>query len=138
MYWLHEISLNIIACPIKGQIRKECAAHPSCHQTCNTTGLVVCPAICIPNGCQCPNGTVIDETKNECIAPSECEGTYTQHTKCLQLVSYMDDNINYNISICLCIIRWVQCLVLLIPLSFILPWNTLSYACSCIVYFKST
>ena len=60
---------------MKGQIRKECASHPSCHLTCNSTGPVVCPLVCIPNGCECPNGTVIDEAINECVAPSQCTGT---------------------------------------------------------------
>ena len=64
----------ITACPIEGQVRKECASHPDCHKTCNTTGPVSCPRICIVNGCECPDGTVIDEYKNECVAPSRCEG----------------------------------------------------------------
>ena len=66
---------NLIAvCPIKGQIKKECASHPSCHQTCNSTGLSVCPAVCIINGCECPDGQVIDEVKCQCVTPQECEG----------------------------------------------------------------
>ena len=83
---IHKIKISVIlylsyiilitACPIKGQVRKECASHPGCHQTCNTTGSVACPAVCIVNGCECPNGTVIDEDKNECVAPSECTGSY--------------------------------------------------------------
>ena len=71
---MSEVTL-ITACPIEGQIRKKCASHPGCHQTCNTTEPVACPAVCIVNGCECPDGTVIDEDKNKCIAPSECEGT---------------------------------------------------------------
>ena len=66
----------IVACPIEGQVRKECASHPDCHKTCNTTGSVVCPSVCIVNGCECPDGTVIDEDNNECVAPRECEGMY--------------------------------------------------------------
>ena len=61
-------------CPIKGQIRKKCASHPSCHQTCNSTGPTICPAVCVINGCECPTGTVIDETKRECVPQSECKG----------------------------------------------------------------
>ena len=68
--------ISIAACPIKGQIRKRCADHPDCHRTCNSTGSTVCPLICIPNGCQCPPGTVIDEDKQECVDPYECEGIY--------------------------------------------------------------
>ena len=67
--------INLIAvCPIKGQIRKECASHPSCARTCNSTDPTICPAVCIINGCECPDGTVIDKDKNECVAPRECEG----------------------------------------------------------------
>ena len=66
---------SITACPIEGQVRKECASHPGCHQTCNTTEPVACPAVCIVNGCECPDGTVIDEDKNKCVTPRECEGT---------------------------------------------------------------
>ena len=66
----------IIVCPIKGQVRRECASHPSCHQTCNSTGSTICPAICIINGCECPEGTVIDEDKWECVPRSECEGMF--------------------------------------------------------------
>ena len=61
---------------MKGQIRKECAAPASCHRTCNSTDGGVCNAICIINGCECPDGTVIDEEKNECVAISECKGMY--------------------------------------------------------------
>ena len=63
------------ACPIEGQIRKECASPPSCHQTCNSTGLVACPRICVSNGCECPAGQVIDVARNRCVTPNECEGT---------------------------------------------------------------
>ena len=64
------------ACPVKGQVRRRCAAHPSCHHTCNNTNdPLICPQVCIINGCECPNGTVIDEDTNECVTPRECEGT---------------------------------------------------------------
>ena len=66
--------ISITACPVEGQVRKECASHPDCHQTCNTTEPVVCPTVCIDNGCECPFGTVIDEDKNECVPPKQCEG----------------------------------------------------------------
>ena len=66
----------ITACPVKGQIRRECASHPDCHKTCNTTGPVPCPLVCIVNGCECPRGTVIDEAINECVAPRECTGIH--------------------------------------------------------------
>ena len=66
----------VTVCPIKGQIRRECASHPSCHQTCQNTSSTICPAICIVNGCECPDGTVIDLNRRECVLRSECEGTY--------------------------------------------------------------
>ena len=66
----------ITVCPIKGQIRKKCALHPSCHQTCHNTSSTVCPAICIPNGCECPDGTAVDVVRRECVPQSECEGTH--------------------------------------------------------------
>lgn len=66
----------IAVCPVKGQIRLECASHPDCHRTCNDTGPIACPRVCIPNGCQCPRGTVIDEEKNECVTPNQCLGMH--------------------------------------------------------------
>ena len=69
----------ITACPIEGQVRRKCASHPSCHQTCSGDGPNICPLICIINGCECPNGTIIDEAINECVAPSECEGKCWKH-----------------------------------------------------------
>ena len=75
MHSLHEMTL-ITACPIEGQVRRECASHPSCHRTCNTTGPVACPRVCIVNGCECPRRQVIDEDTNQCVAPSECTGKH--------------------------------------------------------------
>ena len=68
--------MKITACPIEGQIRKECASHPSCHRTCNITGPIACPRVCVVNGCECPAGQVIDEDGNECVTPNECEGIH--------------------------------------------------------------
>ena len=70
-----ECIVLITACPIEGQIRRECASHPDCHRTCNDTGPRPCPLICIPNGCECPPGTVINEAGEACITPNQCEGT---------------------------------------------------------------
>ena len=66
----------IAACPIKGQIKVECAPHPSCQLACNSTGNEVCPLSCQINGCVCPNGTVIDWEKNQCVTPNECRGKH--------------------------------------------------------------
>lgn len=86
LYRLHDVTL-IAACPIKGQIRRECASHPDCHRACGSLGPVACPRVCIPDGCECPPGTVIDRTKNECVPPSECEecqSTYVNITYLLK------------------------------------------------------
>lgn len=66
----------IVACPIRGQIRVECAPHPSCHLKCNNTGSGPCPYVCIVNGCVCPRGTVIDEDRNACVPPRLCKGMH--------------------------------------------------------------
>ena len=67
----------ITACPIKGQVRLECARHPSCHGRCNRNdNNTICPLVCIVNGCECPNGTIIDDVKKECVAPNNCTGTH--------------------------------------------------------------
>ena len=48
-----------------------CAA--ACNTTCaNMDSLLICPQVCIINGCQCPSGTVIDEQSNTCVARSDC------------------------------------------------------------------
>ena len=71
--WFHEVHIYLtVACPIKGQVRRECASHPSCHRTCNSTEPGACPRVCVINGCECPIGTVIDEEKKECVLPSKC------------------------------------------------------------------
>ena len=66
----------ITVCPIRGQIRKECASHPSCHRACNSTESTSCLAVCVINGCECPAGTVIDWRINECVMPRQCLGMY--------------------------------------------------------------
>lgn len=72
--WLHNtflFSIYFTVCTIKGQVIQECALNPNCTTTCNNTN-EACVYSCIPYGCQCPNGTVVDEANNECIATSEC------------------------------------------------------------------
>ena len=83
VYSLHEVTL-FTACPIEGQVRRECASHPDCHRTCNTTGPVACPRVCIVYGCECPNGTVIDEDTNACVTPNECTGTIIDNYKSIK------------------------------------------------------
>ena len=62
-----------LACPVQGQVRKACAAHPSCIRTCTSRFVFrPCFPVCIDNGCECPTGTVIDSDSNRCVRPSEC------------------------------------------------------------------
>ena len=62
-------------CPIKGQVRKPCASDSSCHRTCANQFIffLPCPEVCIVNGCECPDGLLINEDNNECIAGSKCK-----------------------------------------------------------------
>ena len=84
--------IHYTACPIKGQVRMACASDPICHRACNSTGNLPCPLICIYDGCECPAGTVIDWSKNECVDPRQCEGTnmnnalYTSIIRILSLI----------------------------------------------------
>ena len=50
---------------------QECALHPNCTKTCNNDS-IVCTQQCIPYGCECPNGTVVNEEAKECVAITEC------------------------------------------------------------------
>ena len=71
-----------LACQISGQVRMDCASLESCHLTCeNRNTPLFCPLVCNLNGCQCPDGKVIDEDKNQCVDPTECPGMYplTKH-----------------------------------------------------------
>ena len=63
-------------CPIRGQVRYECASLPSCHQTCSAAGSPICPLVCVVNGCECPPGTVVDFARRECVPAIECEGMH--------------------------------------------------------------
>ena len=36
----------------------------------------LCLELCVVNGCVCPNGTIINEKTNECVAPDECPGDH--------------------------------------------------------------
>ena len=69
---------SYLACPVSGQIRKECASLPICHSTCeNHETPRPCPLVCAVNGCECPTGTVIDEAQNSCVDPNTCPGMYS-------------------------------------------------------------
>ena len=73
LLWL---SYFIADCPISGQVQVECAS--PCSTTCsNVNEVLICPTVCVINGCQCPRGTVIDEQSNTCVHPSDCPtGSY--------------------------------------------------------------
>jgi len=69
---------DCLECPIEGQIREDCASPASCHRTCDNLGEnILCPSVCVNNGCECPAGTVIDEDKEKCVAPRECQSMST-------------------------------------------------------------
>ncbi|XP_065887614.1 uncharacterized protein [Dysidea avara] len=89
-YWDNEMTDTIQEeepCLVKGQIKKDCAADPSCQTTCVSRFNfgIVCPEICAiaeVNStqqpltlCECPDGMIIDEDKNECVTPSDCTPT---------------------------------------------------------------
>jgi len=58
-------------CPIAGQERRQCAS--ACDITCsNYLASIVCPAVCVINGCQCPVGSVINEAANSCVIMENC------------------------------------------------------------------
>ena len=60
-------------CTIEGQVINQCALHPNCTKTCNNTNeFLICTQQCIPYGCECPDGMVVDEDKNECVPINEC------------------------------------------------------------------
>ena len=59
---------HYVACPIKGQVYKECGS--ACPPTCgdpNPNCFLQCQA-----GCICPTGTVLDTTKNVCVPLAKC------------------------------------------------------------------
>ena len=71
---------SIAICPVKGQVRKNCTADPSCATTCaNRFFFRICFQICSINGseCECPEGTIIDEDRNECVTPDKCPKSMT-------------------------------------------------------------
>ena len=61
-------------CPVKGQVRVDCAS--SCVITCaNMNSLQFCPESCQLNGCECPQGSVINERINTCVWLADCNST---------------------------------------------------------------
>ena len=81
-------------CPFEGQNRTGCAPHPDCTKYCNDTDepLKSCLESCVVNGCECPNGTVVDEEKNACVPLSECPGM--SFVYCLTIIVHCLNN-NY-------------------------------------------
>ena len=76
MIFIHIYFPFAIACPVGGQIRIECAS--PCNVTCaNADTLLICPTVCVINGCQCPRDTVIDEQSNTCVPRSDCPSSNT-------------------------------------------------------------
>jgi len=73
-------AICFIACRIKGQIREDCAPDPSCFRTCDSISEIApnipCLERCVINGCVCPNGTVLNKKRTECVTPDQCKGMY--------------------------------------------------------------
>jgi len=62
-----------VECPVEGQKRMRCARPDSCTQTCdNKNETIPCPQVCNVNGCQCPQGRVVNTLTNQCVLPEEC------------------------------------------------------------------
>ena len=64
-----------VDCSIKGQIRKRFASHPFCHDKCYQS-VDICPAVVIIDGCECPDGMVVNDLENKCVHPEECQGIH--------------------------------------------------------------
>ena len=63
-------------CPVKGQIQKNCTTCPAtCIGRFFRGGCI--PSCYNESRCQCPEGTVIDEDRNECVPPDECPESMT-------------------------------------------------------------
>lgn len=76
------LHVHITDCPVSGQIRKPCALAESCTRTCkNIHKTISCHRICKPYGCQCPNGTVLNNDTKQCVKPDECPTTVTDDDK---------------------------------------------------------
>ena len=85
------------ACPVKGQIRKDVVRDPHCPSTCDTVdGIMMGPCYRqdVRYGCECPDGKVIDEDKNECISPKDC-GMFIS-TVCTYCTSIMLAFMNFS------------------------------------------
>ena len=72
------ISFLLGVCPVKGQIQKNCSTCPT-YTTCVSRLFIrVCTPSCHNESrCVCPDGTVIDDDRNECVSPDECPESMT-------------------------------------------------------------
>ena len=63
----------ITECTVEGQNKVDCAIDERCAYTCdNRNNSIHCPFRCVVRGCQCPEGTVINELINKCVELSMC------------------------------------------------------------------
>ena len=69
-----------VECPIEGQLYNECGS--ACPPICGKPPPPFCTLQCV-QGCQCPNGTLLDEAQNKCVTPDQCSNDsktiYTQY-----------------------------------------------------------
>lgn len=50
-----------------------CAVDPRCQHNCeNKDNFIQCLLPCVVNGCQCPEGQVVNELTNECVEQAMC------------------------------------------------------------------
>ena len=56
-------------CTTEGQVYTTCGT--ACPPTCNYCKPGGCTQQCVA-GCQCPYGTVLDETNNRCVRKEDC------------------------------------------------------------------
>ena len=93
----------LTGCPVSGQTRIECAALSACQPSCaNANTVIICPAVCIVDGCQCPRGTFINNETNSCVQPvgcaelCECTKEVELGLACLSLCLCLDTGISHS------------------------------------------
>ena len=62
------------SCPIRGQVFKECVECPGNPFTCANPNHL-CSRICV-QGCECPNGEVLDTRRRRCVPLQLCSRGY--------------------------------------------------------------
>ena len=88
----------LTGCPVSGQTRTECASPSACQSSCaNSNTIIICITVCVVNGCECPNGTFINDETNSCVHPVGC-------AKLCECTKEVDIGLA-----CLNLYAWTQC-----------------------------